>query len=246
MTAEDNTFPRETSFFGFHPLSFVDDVIDASQDYSSACVETLEYFLKEKLYEKLDPARRDVAISEGCEQVLKVLANALDKSFDKFELYALSNIFHIPTNLVLPGEDTNTHTSQTNSSQTSEAPSLSQEEELALDKELYELRVKINQTKLYNERLRQQEATLIREVDAYRLWNSQLKEMVQKLNPDELDVIAKSLQELGKVVSEAYSQIESKPEWKPLRNFALTSLSTKRKWESGTANQEEWTEMNRG
>lgn len=39
------TFTREKNFFGFHPLSFVDDVINSSNDFCGDALDALEDFL---------------------------------------------------------------------------------------------------------------------------------------------------------------------------------------------------------
>lgn len=58
MTSSAGAYDRAKAFFQFHPLSFIDDVINASNDYVFDSMEALDNFvrndknLKGKLSEK--------------------------------------------------------------------------------------------------------------------------------------------------------------------------------------------------
>lgn len=43
-----NTFEDEKNFFGFHPLSFIDDVLNTTDDYCADVVDELEKYLLSK------------------------------------------------------------------------------------------------------------------------------------------------------------------------------------------------------
>ena len=42
-----DTYEQSKQFFGFHPLSFVDDVINAASEYCCDGTDALEEFLKQ-------------------------------------------------------------------------------------------------------------------------------------------------------------------------------------------------------
>jgi len=103
-TEEIANFEVETQFLSFSPVTFVDAVINAVNDYS---YDSSERMLEEiiKLYPNIDPA----VLRQDVDKLLNFVQDAIDKYFDKFELYCLSNIFKVPAHIKLdsdlPGDD---------------------------------------------------------------------------------------------------------------------------------------------
>ncbi|CAH6722073.1 kinetochore-associated protein Mtw1p [[Candida] jaroonii] len=98
-----------TEHLGYPPITVVDDVINAVNHILYKCTQAMETYLKERqqdkstgrdeIWEKLE----DREIKEGTVKLETLLENQVDKNFDKFELYALRNIFTIPNELVEGG-----------------------------------------------------------------------------------------------------------------------------------------------
>ena len=114
-----------TEHFGFPPLALVDDVINLVNQIMYKCIQAMETYLNERR-QKEHPSHKDKDIFKGqqadgneingkekgiTEEEIQVgtakletlLENQVDKNFDKFELYALRNIFTIPAELVEGG-----------------------------------------------------------------------------------------------------------------------------------------------
>jgi len=79
-------------------------VKDASQSQQQQQQEALiqvwqGLFLKLFVVNSLSPSQ-----TQGMTTMLTFVQDAIDKYFDKFELYCLSNVFHIPENVTVPGD----------------------------------------------------------------------------------------------------------------------------------------------
>ncbi|PVU97928.1 hypothetical protein BB561_000198 [Smittium simulii] len=78
--------------FGFIPLQFIDDIINAANDSI--------YRVTKKLTEYVEAEQgAGLETDQAINRVETLLEYAVDKYFDKFELYALRNIFNIPKGL---------------------------------------------------------------------------------------------------------------------------------------------------
>jgi hypothetical protein len=91
-----------TEHFGFNPMDFVDDIINTANDLIYKAMDQLEKIIS---LEIKDPA----LVEKGMSSIETLFENAIDKYFDKFELYCMSQIFVLPHNgrVVLPHYDVN-------------------------------------------------------------------------------------------------------------------------------------------
>jgi hypothetical protein len=88
----------EEVFFGFHPVSFVDDVVNAVNDYAYDGVDYLEGKLRaDRIVARNVQLQNEAA--EGSNLVLAQFQQSLDVNFDKLELYLLQNILKIPNDI---------------------------------------------------------------------------------------------------------------------------------------------------
>mmetsp|Transcript_11520 Transcript_11520/g.70880 ORF Transcript_11520/g.70880 Transcript_11520/m.70880 type:complete len:163 (-) Transcript_11520:980-1468(-) len=109
---------------------FVDDAVNAVNDYVADGFDALERYLRKEL--PTDPATSS-AISRGVEAVYLKLNNGAETNLTKFEEYAKAHVFFIPPALKL---DTEAIAQVTGTIYTEDA-------ELELDHELEELRASI-------------------------------------------------------------------------------------------------------
>lgn len=91
-----------TEHFGFPPLALIDDVINAVNELLYKCTQAMEVYLRE-MREKSDDTLSEEEIAVGTGKLETLLESQVDKNFDKFELYALRNIFTLPQDLVEEG-----------------------------------------------------------------------------------------------------------------------------------------------
>lgn len=100
--------PRATALLiehlGFAPIKVVDEVINAVNQIMVQGIEALENYLTNvhaqgQLPENVTPEE----ILSGTAKLESLIQYKIDFAFDKYELYCLSNIFHIPTNLIDDG-----------------------------------------------------------------------------------------------------------------------------------------------
>ena len=113
-----------TEHFGFPPLALIDDVINAVNDIMYKCTQAMETYLNERQQKRLEETMKeknsdedvvmegpedtpsaipDDEIQLGTAKLETLLESQVDKNFDKFELYALRNIFTVPSDLVRDG-----------------------------------------------------------------------------------------------------------------------------------------------
>lgn len=96
-----------TEHLGYPPITVVDDVINAVNHILYKCTRAMETYLKERqednIGDEIWKRLEDREIKEGTVKLETLLENQVDKNFDKFELYALRNIFTIPSELVEGG-----------------------------------------------------------------------------------------------------------------------------------------------
>lgn len=108
VSSATRQFDREEAFFGFHPVKYIDEVINAVNQYACDAADSLEQSLRAALARKsssasssssssqpLDAASAE-ALAKGTDQVLKILQKAIDKNYDLWELYVLKNTFVVP------------------------------------------------------------------------------------------------------------------------------------------------------
>lgn len=80
------------AFHGYEPLRIVDDVINSFNDYSCDAADAMQKVLTQAP----GMGEHSKAIEEGLDRWQLKVQRAADKNFDKFELYALNNIFRVP------------------------------------------------------------------------------------------------------------------------------------------------------
>lgn len=106
----DNDFVRSGPFiqelFGFSPLRVVDDIINSVNAIASNSIAAVESFVT-KTESKLDGPqetnRYQGELESGMSKLRKLLQDSVDECFDKFEVYAMRNIFNIPADLIKEG-----------------------------------------------------------------------------------------------------------------------------------------------
>ncbi|KAF9112254.1 hypothetical protein BGX27_003727 [Mortierella sp. AM989] len=140
-----------TEHFGFSPLSFVDDVINSVNNMiyqaSMALQEYVEMQMDEMSARNALPDNTDVKVECGksMHKFETLLESSVDKNFDRFELYALKNLFGVPedVDIVLPHYEALDF-------------NIGVEREQQLDEQLEILRRKVIATKALNYRLRKE------------------------------------------------------------------------------------------
>jgi hypothetical protein len=144
---EDGQFRRETGFFGFNPVSFVDDAINCVEDYTCDGLDAME-----KAVAKLKSFKgRQADVGQSLDRILDQLSKSMNKNLDLFELYALQNILQLPSNLAeLPDPAT------ASSEEASKDVGASAEDESQLDAELADLRQRVATSKHMQRALRQE------------------------------------------------------------------------------------------
>ena len=97
MAGSEGATPMEqdAAFHGYEPLRVVDDVINSFNDYACDAADAMQKVLVQ------EPALREhgKSIEEGLDRWQLKVQRAADKNFDKFELYALNNVFRVPAEL---------------------------------------------------------------------------------------------------------------------------------------------------
>ncbi|KAF9396822.1 hypothetical protein BGX21_009390 [Mortierella sp. AD011] len=140
-----------TEHFGFSPLSFVDDVINSVNNMiyqaSMALQEYVEVQMDDMAVRSALPEDTDVKAECGkCMHKFEtLLESSVDKNFDRFELYALKNLFGVPedVDIVLPHYEALDF-------------NIGVEKEQDLDEQIEILRRKLIATKALNYRLRKE------------------------------------------------------------------------------------------
>ncbi|EGD82599.1 hypothetical protein PTSG_03253 [Salpingoeca rosetta] len=96
------TYELEAQFFGFLPTTVIDLVINAVNDYVLLSADSLKTFLLES---SSSPFREEPDhVWKAVTAVVNFVQDAVDKYFDKFELYCFRNVFKIPEALPVPGD----------------------------------------------------------------------------------------------------------------------------------------------
>ncbi|KAI9362963.1 Mis12 protein-domain-containing protein [Zopfochytrium polystomum] len=93
LTQKERAKELVVEHFGFVPMEAVDDVINAMNGLMYQTMEAMEEFVEERLGESDDGQDE---VEKGMIALETLLENAVDASFDKFEVFVLSNIFKIP------------------------------------------------------------------------------------------------------------------------------------------------------
>jgi hypothetical protein len=78
--------------FGFAPTEFIDDVINTMNEIVYEAMAEFQYFVEAEGVDQ-DEAEKGIAALET------LVESAVDKNFDKFEIFVLNNVFNIPSHL---------------------------------------------------------------------------------------------------------------------------------------------------
>ncbi|KAG0058393.1 hypothetical protein BGZ89_001314 [Linnemannia elongata] len=142
-----------TEHFGFSPLSFVDDVINSVNNMIYQASMALQEFVENEMEawaiqnQSQLPKNYDAKVesAKGMHKFETLLEAAVDKNFDRFELYALKNLFGVPedVDIVLPHYEALDF-------------GIGADKEEELDKELELLRQQVIMTKAMNYKLRKE------------------------------------------------------------------------------------------
>ncbi|KAG0350103.1 hypothetical protein BG005_010359 [Podila minutissima] len=138
-----------TEHFGSSPLSFVDDVINSVNNMIYQASMALQEFIEFQLQEiaQIEGRTLDIRLEteKGMHKFETLLESSVDRNFDRFELYALKNIFGVPedVDIVLPHYEALDF-------------SIAFEHEQELDDELETLRRQVIATKALNHKLRKE------------------------------------------------------------------------------------------
>ena len=111
--------------FGYKPISVIDDIINAINEIMYKCTEQLEQIFvdqklqldKERASKKSNDMEDDIIVDDVVEEksytiedirigtatLESLLEHNINKNFDKFEVYALRNVFTLPENLIEEG-----------------------------------------------------------------------------------------------------------------------------------------------
>ncbi|EGC33815.1 hypothetical protein DICPUDRAFT_98444 [Dictyostelium purpureum] len=138
---DENYMKRESEFFGFHPFSFIDDVHESAHDYCADSADFIESCLLGHPLFSNKQEYKDV-IQEGTDKVWGLLEEIFTNNLNKYEEYLISDIFNIPSDLILPHENSNLSASKPTKTTNSTAHLYNKSINI-LDKELEDLRTNI-------------------------------------------------------------------------------------------------------
>ncbi|KAI1321292.1 hypothetical protein EDD11_006628 [Mortierella claussenii] len=141
-----------TEHFGFSPLSFVDDVINSVNNMIYQASMALQDYVEAQMDELVAinaPSVRNLDVRDESAKCMHkfetLLESSVDKNFDRFELYALKNLFGVPedVDIVLPHYEALDF-------------EIAADREQQLDEQLEILRRKVVATKALNFKLRKE------------------------------------------------------------------------------------------
>jgi len=147
---EVTPYPLEQNFFGVCPTEFFDQVYNACDDYVEAGVDAIENQLKEELDTAVHPLIRTC-----CDKMMTDYQKVIDHNIDKFEMYALRNIFEIPP-AVYSEWCRGSRRSSAPQVEEAEVEALSEAEEAALREKLVDARRRLKVAKRRQKRLQSQ------------------------------------------------------------------------------------------
>ncbi|XP_041356057.1 protein MIS12 homolog [Gigantopelta aegis] len=130
----DDVAVYETQYFDFTPKSFYNGMYNAVSEYIFEALATMERVLGEECHDVMSPS----SIKEAMSRFKPHVDKTINRAFDKLEIYLDENIFHIPSNVVLPEDKIQL------------SHPVSREEMHSLDKEMDVLRNKILAVKYAN------------------------------------------------------------------------------------------------
>ncbi|KAJ1948594.1 hypothetical protein EC988_005110, partial [Linderina pennispora] len=219
--------------FGFLPVSFIDEIINAANETIYRATDALCKFVETE-------QGSGEATSQAINKAETMLEHAVDKNFDKFELYALRNLFNIPAGLehhvVLPH-----HTQDTPDEYTDEA---------LLDKELGDVRRQIVANNMMRARLARDTALVEKRVVKLRSLNEQIhigeiaSRELKGEGPESVAAVREKVDQLRQILEQLDLDVLSKmdainePAGRDVYLAKLTDMQVSR-WEQGQQGQQE-------
>ncbi|TPX38817.1 hypothetical protein SeLEV6574_g07607 [Synchytrium endobioticum] len=93
-----------TEHLGFAPSQLIDDVINSVNELLYQTMTELAKFVDDELLNIGDEENdgNDQEAEHGMTEIETLMENAIDKNFDKFELFVTKNVFAIPPGLNIP------------------------------------------------------------------------------------------------------------------------------------------------
>ncbi|KAJ3412872.1 hypothetical protein HDV05_008808 [Chytridiales sp. JEL 0842] len=167
--------------FGFVPTEFIDDVINAMNELVYQAMEEFQAFVENEGGDELE-------VEKGMTSLETLLENAVDKNFDKFEIFVLNNIFAMPSHLSV----TLPHYKDVDET-------VNPADEDFLDAELEHLRKRFVAAKIVNERLKSDLSVL----DTHLPQILSLKQSLSTIHPSH-----PSIQEARETLAEIKTQLE--------------------------------------
>ncbi|KAJ2743568.1 hypothetical protein GGI20_003650 [Coemansia sp. BCRC 34301] len=183
--------------FGFLPISFIDEIINAANDTVYRATDALSKFVEKE-------QGSSEATSQAVNKAETLLEHAVDKNFDKFELYALRNLFNIPRGLedyiIMPHRRADV----------SSGPAVFAEDEADLDKELEAVRRQLVANNLLKTKLQCDIAKVERGTRRLRVLNEQLhiSEIAQKILTEPVSVVAADMRAQVGEITRLVDQLE--------------------------------------
>ncbi|KAJ1644950.1 hypothetical protein J3B02_001091 [Coemansia erecta] len=184
--------------FGFLPISFIDEIINAANDTIYRATDALSKFVEKE-------QGSSEATSQAVNKAETLLEHAVDKNFDKFELYALRNLFNIPQGLeeyvVMPHRQADVDT----------GPAVFAEDETELDKKLEDVRKQLAVNSLLKTKLNSDSTKVERGIRRLRALNEQLRiaQISQAAFKDKEPITAAEVRDQGNELSRLVDQVES-------------------------------------
>ncbi|KAJ1850931.1 hypothetical protein LPJ57_007973 [Coemansia sp. RSA 486] len=184
--------------FGFLPISFIDEVINAANDTIYRATDALSKFVEKE-------QGSSEATSQAVNKAETLLEHAVDKNFDKFELYALRNLFNIPQGLeehvVMPHRQADVDA----------GPVVFAEDEAELDKKLESVRKQLAVNNLLKAKLNSDKTKIERGIRRLRALNEQLRisQISQAVFKDSEPITAAEVRDQGKELSRLVDKVES-------------------------------------
>eukprot|EP00005_Dracoamoeba_jomungandri_P014770 CAMPEP_0174265112 /NCGR_PEP_ID=MMETSP0439-20130205/25301_1 /TAXON_ID=0 /ORGANISM="Stereomyxa ramosa, Strain Chinc5" /LENGTH=280 /DNA_ID=CAMNT_0015351397 /DNA_START=49 /DNA_END=891 /DNA_ORIENTATION=- len=195
-------FKNEQEFFGFHPVHFVDDIINAVNRYVCDACDALEKSLEVHIDKEV--------CSEATNKIWGEMQKNVDKYFDTWELYVLRNVFVVPDSFLqhkqmLSERNSNQQQNQLLTSLQNTSPNDSN-----LDAQLEKLQKEI----LRREKRRQEYKRIngnldikLQQANAYHLLQQNLSNLLPDHNLSQIETMLEEVIEDRKQVLEYVQQI---------------------------------------
>ncbi|EGG19037.1 hypothetical protein DFA_02280 [Cavenderia fasciculata] len=189
---------RERDFFTYHPLALIDDIKESVYDIIANETNNLDGYLSS--HNVINQNQESASnIVKGTDRVWTMLNDNFKQNLDKFELFTLANIFNIPADLILPGENNppnlfnsfngGNNNNNNNNNGSHQTP---RKEKQALDSELDNLRMKIQMIQQDTLEKNKQLKQIDQDIKNVSSWNS-------NMNIDKQSIENNTIQRINKI-----------------------------------------------